>query len=148
MTDVMGALKQENGQGPKMNSVQIIQKSTEGQLGTMPFNQFLNGLRHLLQNPNNKLLQIGNSVFLIKQTVPGEVEVHTFSAENPQQLVENYKGLAKVLKNQGIKKARSYADSPAYARIAKMSGLPVQVKQTQKMVGNQMKPMYEFEMVF
>jgi hypothetical protein len=76
----------------------------------------------------------------------GVVQFHTFSAEQPQKLLKNYLGLAKLLKKQGIKKATTYSDRPEFVDLAKKSGLPVKVGQSQKMMGNEMKPVYTFEL--
>lgn len=148
MTDVMGAMKSEHGKGPKMTSFQVVQKAMEGHLppGTN-INQFYGGLQKMLKTPNVKFLQVGNAVFMLKLLSPGNVEFHTFSAEgNIKNLIQDYIGLAKALKNQGIKHVTSYADSPEYGRIAEMTGLPVKTTQTQKMIGKQMRPVYQFDM--
>ncbi len=148
MTDVMGAMKAQAGQGPKMNSLQIIQKSAEHELPPgMNMQKFLSGVAHMIKSPHTKLVQIGNSVFLVQLKAQGTVEVHTFSAEqSPKALVENYKGLAKLLKNEGIKHATSYSPRPEYARIAQMTGLPVKISQTQKMIAGKMVPVQQFDM--
>jgi hypothetical protein len=106
----------------------------------------LRKLASALQDPNNKLVQIGNSAFLVTLVGDGVVEFHTFSAEQPQKLLKNYIGLANTLKKQGIKKATTYSDRPEFVDLAKKSGLPVKVGQSQKMMGNAMKPVYTFEL--
>jgi hypothetical protein len=130
-----------------MNSVEIIQKSMQGKLPPgVSEGQFLNGINFMLKKQGYKLIQIGNSAFLAKPDQAGTVEVHTFSAEKPAQLVQNYVELAKMLKQQGFKKAVSYSSDPGYTKIAKMSGLPVKVTQTVRKEGKEMKPTYQFEL--
>jgi hypothetical protein len=99
----------------------------------------------LVQRNKVKLLQIANTVFLIQPQPDGSAEFHTFTIEPPQVLVERYKAGAKSLKEMGFKKGISYAQSPAFAKIAQSTGLPVQVTQTVKQVGQQMQPVYKFE---
>jgi hypothetical protein len=45
-----------------------------------------------------------------------------------------------------VKKATTYSDRPEFVDLAKKSGLPVKVAQSQKMMGNEMKPVYTFEL--
>jgi hypothetical protein len=107
---------------------------------------FMRKLATALKDPKNKMVQIGNSAFLVTMIGDGVVEFHTFSAEQPQRLLKNYLGLAKVLKNQGVKKATTYSDRPEFVDLAKKSGLPVKVGQSQKLMAGQMKPVYTFEL--
>jgi hypothetical protein len=107
---------------------------------------FMRKLASALKDPKNKMVQIGNSAFLVTMIGDGILEFHTFSAEQPQKLLKNYLGLAKALKSQGIKKATTYSDRPEFVDLAKKSGLPVKVGQSQKMMGNAMKPVYTFEL--
>ena len=100
----------------------------------------------MIQDPKNKLVQIGNSVFLMMLKDPETVEFHTFSSETPENLIKNYVGAAKLLKNQGIKRAVTYADSPGYLEIAKKTGLPVKISQSTKVIGGVAKPVYLFEL--
>ena len=145
--DVMDAMQ---GQPPsakkQMGVVDIIRKSfsQHGELGD--FNTFMKKLGSLLLDKNNSTVQMGNTVFLLQRTAPDTVEVHTFSSETPQNLIKNYVGIAKFLKNQGIKRAVTYADSPGYVEIAKKTGLPVKVGQAVKTIGGKAKPMYTFEL--
>lgn len=103
-------------------------------------------LASALQDPKNKLIQIGNSVFFVSDLGNGSIQFHTFSAEQPQKLLKNYLGLAKALKNMGVKKATTYSDRPEFVDLAKKSGLPVKIAQSQKVMGNQMKPVFTFEL--
>jgi hypothetical protein len=122
----------------------IIQNSFTREGGT-DFETFMKKLASLLKDPNNKLIQFGQSAFLLMRKPPDTVEVHTFSTESPQQLVQAFQGLAKFLKQQGIKKAVTYAENPAYANIAKQTGLPVKMGRAAKKIRGQDKPMYTFE---
>jgi hypothetical protein len=122
----------------------IIRQSFEREGGT-DFNTFLRKLATILKDQNNKLIQFGQSVFLMMRKAPDMVEVHTFSVEPPPELVKAFQALAKFLKSQGMKKAVTYADNPAYSSIAKQTGLPVKMGRAKKKFAGQEKPMYTFE---
>ena len=146
---VLDTIKKTRGEDEDktMNVLQIVQASMGDQLpeGTN-MDTFMRKLATVLRDPNNKMVQIGNSAFLVTLVGDGVVEFHTFSAEQPQKLLKNYLGLAKTLKNQGIKKATTYSDRPEFVDLAKKSGLPVKVGQSQKLMAGQMKPVYTFEL--
>ena len=146
---VLDAIKKTRGEDESktMNALQVVQTSMANQLPPgVTMDTFLRKLATALQNPNNKLVQIGNSAFMLTLVGDGVVQFHTFSAEQPQKLLKNYLGLAKLLKKQGIKKATTYSDRPEFVDLAKKSGLPVKVGQSQKMMGSEMKPVYTFEL--
>ena len=146
---VLDTIKKTRGEDESktMNALQVVQTSMANQLPPgVTMDTFLRKLATALQDPNNKLVQIGNSAFMVTLIGDGVVQFHTFSAEQPQKLLKNYLGLAKLLKNQGIKKATTYSDRPEFVDLAKKSGLPVKVGQSQKMMGNEMKPVYTFEL--
>jgi len=146
---VLDTIKKTRGEdeGKSMGVLEIIQASMGNQLPPgVTMDTFMRKLASALKDPNNKMVQIGNSAFLVTLIGDGIVEFHTFSAEQPQKLLKNYLGLAKVLKNQGVKKATTYSDRPEFVDLAKKSGLPVKVAQSQKMMGNAMKPVYTFEL--
>ena len=147
--EVLDTIKKTRGEdeGKTMGVLDIIQTSMGNQLPPgVNMDTFMRKLASALKDPKNKMVQIGNSAFLVTLIGDGVAEFHTFSAEQPQKLLKNYLGLAKVLKNQGIKKATTYSDRPEFVDLAKKSGLPVKVGQSQKMMGNEMKPVYTFEL--
>lgn len=146
---VLDTIKKERGEdeGSSMNALQVVQASMGKELPPgVTMDTFLRKLASALKDPKNKLIQIGNSAFLVSLIGDGIAQFHTFSAEKPQRLLKNYLGLAKTLKNMGIKKATTYSDRPEFVDLAKKSGLPVKVGQSQKMMGNVMKPVYTFEL--
>jgi len=146
---VLDTIKKTRGEDESktMNALQVVQTSMANQLPPgVTMDTFLRKLASALQDPNNKLVQIGNSAFMVTLIGDGVVQFHTFSAEQPQKLLKNYLGLAKLLKKQGIKKATTYSDRPEFVDLAKKSGLPVKIGQSQKMMGNEMKPVYTFEL--
>lgn len=131
----------------QMQLLDIIRDSVGRELGPgANYEEFLKKLATLLQDKNNTLVQMGNTVFLMKKVGPDTVELHTFSSETPKNLVQNFIGAAKFLKNQGMKRAVTYADSPGYLEIAKKTGLPVKIGQSTRVMGGVAKPVYTFEL--
>jgi hypothetical protein len=102
----------------------------------------------MLEAPGNKLVHLGNSLFLVMVKAPREVEIHTFSEETPQALAKNFVDLSKYLKNIGVKKAYTYSDDPRFRKISEMTKLPVRVEQSTGMIGDQMKPVYRYTLEF
>lgn len=137
------APQQKMAPGATMSSAEVISQAATRE-GAGDMNAFFKKLATVLQDPNNKLVQFGNTVFLLKRIPPSTVEVHTFSSEPPERMVEAFKAAAKMLKNQGMSKAVTYADSPAYLKVAKATGLPVKVGQSAKVIKGQGKPVYTF----
>jgi hypothetical protein len=127
----------------------IVRNSLMGEIkDPAQVQQLIGSLGLLLQQPGNKLIQFGNSVFLVMVKAPGEVEVHTFSAETPENLIQNYIKGAAYLKKIGVKKITTYSDNPAFQKVAKSTGLPVKINQTVKQQGGEMKPVYEYVLEF
>ena len=145
MGSLRGPRKSQAPKNNKLNSMEIIQQSAQQEMGDKAdVNQIVNGLAALIQKGAVKLVQIGNSVFTIMPKQAGTVEVHTFTVEAPQTLVERYKSLAKTLKQMGFKTAVTYAESPAFVKIAQQSGLPVKISQGHQTISGQKKPTYQF----
>lgn len=147
--DVLEAIKTKRGEGkkPQMNAIEVITKAMQSQLPQgMTIDTFMRKLATLLKQPDHKLIQIGNTVFLVKMIDPTTAEFHTFSAEGDSNLLRNYLAGAKTLKQQGIKRAISFADNPEFVRMAEKSGLPVKIGQSTKVMGGVAKPVYTFEL--
>ena len=144
----MGSLRgprKSAGGGGKLNSLQIIQQSAQQEMGgKADVNQIINGISALVQMKKMQLIQIGDTVFTVMPKGGGVAEIHTFTVEDPQTLVKRYQAGAKSLKQMGFKQAVSYAESPAFVKIAQQTGLPVKVSQGHQTIGGQTKPTYQF----
>lgn len=105
-------------------------------------------LVEMLKAPENKLVHLGNTLFLVMVKAPGQVEVHTFSEETPQALAKNFVDLSKYLKNIGVKRASTYSDDPRFKKIADMTQLPVKVEQSVNLIGTEMRPVYRYTLEF
>ena len=51
-----------------------------------------------------------------------------------------------MAKQEGIKKAYAYTDQPVFKQAVERSKLPIKISQTTQQMGNQVKPVYQFEM--
>jgi hypothetical protein len=143
---IMDAMARQQGQGDKQtkNSLDIIREAVGRESG-MDFDTFSRKLVTALKDPKNKIVQFGDTVFLMRKTADGIVELHTFSSEPPKMLIKRFTDAARFLKKQNIKTAVTYADNPAYLKVAKATGLPVKTSKVTKTIGGQAKPMYQFE---
>jgi hypothetical protein len=98
----------------------------------------------LVQRGAVRLVQLGNTVFSIIPKGGDTAEFHTFTIEDPQVLVERFKAGANTLKQMGFKQAVTYAESPAFVKMAQQTGLPVKISQGMQTIGGQQKPVYQF----
>jgi hypothetical protein len=74
----------------------------------------------------------------------GVVEVHTIGVEvNPRELAQNFVDLASYLQNIGVKVAYTYSEDNRFARLARMTGLPV--KQTKAVIEGKSVNVYIME---
>ena len=88
-------------------------------------------LAYLVQEEGSKLVHIGNVLFLILVRGKGVVEVHTLAVNvSPRDLAQNFVELANYLQNIGVKVAYTYSEDNRFARLAKMTGLPVKQRKT------------------
>jgi hypothetical protein len=73
------------------------------------------------------LVHLGNTVFLVMVTAPGQVEIHTMTMERDSgKLAKNFKDLAAYLKNIDVKTVTSYATDNKMDAVVKRTRLPVQ----------------------
>lgn len=127
-----------------LDVVSIIRKDAITQ-GLDP-DKVLYGAYQAKKDPKVELIQMGNTVFLCKLVDQGTVEVHMYTADKMNDILKNFMGLAKLLKNQGLTKGFTYSENPTFKEIVQRSGMPVKISQTQKQLGGQMKPVYMYEM--
>jgi hypothetical protein len=127
----------------QMRTAEIIKQSAEKELGGNA-DQIVNALSQMVQQKKVQLLQIGNTVFTIIPKGGQTAEFHTFTIEDPEKLVDRFKAGANSLKQMGFKQAVTYSESPAFVKMAKQTGLPVQISQGQQTIGGQNKPVYQF----
>lgn len=142
----MGKLKMpKKAETAPMDTVEIIRQSAKNEDPSVDVERIIQNLGYMVKTKMVQLLQIGNTVFLLKPQADGSVEFHTFTVESPSELVKRYKAGINSLKQMGFKKATSYATSPAFVKIAEQTGLPVRITQSQQIIGNKAVPAYKFE---
>ena len=104
----------------------------------------LEKLAILVQEDGSKLVHIGDVLFLVLVRGEGVVEVHTIGVEvNPRELAQNFVDLAAYLQNIGVKVAYTYSEDNRFARLARMTGLPV--KQTKAIIEGKSVNVYIME---
>lgn len=130
-----------------MNSLEIIKQAFYNQAGyKADVDTFLQKLAGWTQTEGNKILQVGNTVFLLTLINPETCQVSILNADTEENLVENIQGAVNALKNEGLSKLVGYADTPQYVQIAKKTGFPFKISQGQGMSQNGMTPAYIFEL--
>jgi hypothetical protein len=145
--EIMGAIAEEKGikSGKQLPTQEIIRQDAQRN-GFNP-QQILETIAKLkFTNKNIQTARIGNTVFLIMRTPPSTAEVHTFTVDKPNVMVNYFKGLANFLKKAGIKQAFTFSDQPIFKQLVERSGMPVKITQTTKQIGNEMKPVYQYTM--
>jgi hypothetical protein len=152
---VMGALKgkaevppgkQGGMDGQKwMNSAQIITKFFTQSLGTEEkARQMLNFIGAKVQRKEVKLVQLGNTVFVIYPRPDKSAEFYNISVE-PKNLAKRIEALSNTLKQMGFIKMYTLSITPESAKIAEATGLPFKRVQSQMMSGKQMVPAFRYE---
>ena len=147
----MGSLRGPRKSAPKaetsnkLNALEIIKRSAEAEMkGQGNPEGIVLGISTLIKAGKIKLLQLGNTVFMIMPKQAGTAEFHTFTVEKPETLVKRFKAGAKALKQMGFKTAVTYSESLAFVRMAQQSGLPVKISKGQHTIQGQIKPTYQF----
>lgn len=118
-----------NAQAKQVSSTEIIQKSIAQEDPNLDINRALQTIAYMMQEKMIQLLQIGNTVFMLKPLDDGVVEFHTFTIEPINDLILRYRAGINSLKEMGFKKAITYSESPAFVKIAQQTGLPVNISQ-------------------
>lgn len=145
---VMGAIRQKKtgkqAENVKLNMFQIIEASARKEMPNIDPRRVLVGVSAMTKK-GAKLVQIGNTVFLVMPQPDGSAEFHTFTVEPVETLIKRYRAGMNTAKEMGFNKLTSYTNKPEFVKIAKDTGLPVKVSQSQQMINKQMVPAYKFE---
>lgn len=118
----------------------------EGLGDQMSRDQFLARLASLVKQGTILFPVSKGTVLMVKPLQTGTAEIHTFTTEDGRALIKGYIKGAQTAKKMGVKHVVSYADSPAFVKLAKSTGLPVQISQTTRMQNGQMRPVYQFDL--
>jgi hypothetical protein len=129
---VVSAIKQDSGQAEvgNRNVQDIIQSYFMSQYANPnKAAAAINEISKMVQSQKARPIKIGNTVFLLIQKGPGEVEFHTMSEESPKLLVKRLKTLYSFLKQSGFKKATSFTHDANLLKLGPMIGIPFKSSQ-------------------
>jgi hypothetical protein len=94
--------------------------------------KLMQGLAALVQEQGAKLVHINNLLFLVLVRGKGVIEFHTIGEEqSSKEYANDIVQLTKYVKNIGVKLLYTYAQSRAFDRVARQTGLPIVKTQTQ-----------------
>jgi len=146
--DIMGAIRKERGEASekRKSAVDLIWESVASQMPPgVDREKFVIALAQQIKAGPHKLLQVGNTVFLMTAVGPGTIEFVTFTREPLAALVQRYRTAADIVRKMGVKKVRAWSADAGMQRIVKSVGLPVTFGQGEKMLYGKMVPVFTFE---
>jgi hypothetical protein len=82
----------------------------------IPLNRVMAGLNQMTER-GAKLLQEGNTLFVLTIRDKETAEFHLFNADTPQQLVINVEKFARLVKQLGFKRMITDFDNPKLANL-------------------------------
>lgn len=99
----------------------------------------------IVKQQGANLVHLGNTVFLVVVTGPGQVEVHTMTVEKDSaKLAKNFKELAAYLKNIGVTTAVSYSTDNKMDAVVRRTRLPIR-RRTEKAADGSDLIIYEMD---
>ena len=148
-TEILNTIqgKLPSAKNKQMQTLDVLRHVVSREAPQANFEKFVNGLDSILKDDKNTLIQVGNTVFLVNRKMQDQVEFHTFSADHPGLLAENFRGLANFFKNQRIKSAVTYEDTPHHSELFKKTGFPVKITNTAQSMAGEANPVYRIEIV-
>jgi hypothetical protein len=130
----------------RLHIIDIIKQSIQKEMPGFDVNKGIEAIGKMVQKHQAVVIQMGNTVFLLKYLQPYTVELHTMSVEPPNKIVERWRTfLTKTGPEMGVKRVVSFSTSPAINKLVEQIGLPVKISQSQQMMGNRMVPAYKYE---
>lgn len=129
---------------PELDTISIIRKDaiTEG----IDPDGLIYTLANLVKDPHYQLVKFNKTVFLLHLIKPYTVDLSLFSADGIMGIMSSLKKMIEMLKSQGFKKLYGYTDIQAFKVAVERSKLPFKITQTTQQMGDQMLPVYQFEM--
>ena len=143
----MGSLKQAAGKRetedkPTMSSSEVIKNYVQKQGGNA--NSVLQNIAKQAQAQVIKIVQLGNSVFILKPTSQQQAEFYILSDE-PNKLASRLKSFFTTAKQLGFNRLSTLSSNPDAARVAKESGASVKQSMSQMMQKGRMVPAMRFD---
>jgi hypothetical protein len=131
----------------QMNSLQILEQAGYPPFADeMDFDTFLRKFYGWITQPNNKLIQIENTLFMVTIINKDVCEIKIITADDEKDTIENFVAITKTLRRQGFKKMIGFADDKKYVDLAKKTGLKFNIQPQTKMVDGQPMQGYSFEL--
>jgi hypothetical protein len=118
--EVMSQVKKERGDSPKMSALDILKKSTGGQIDPVRFEDVLS--ETVRRNPRIRIIRANNSLFIIHNDGQGVADVVMETADKPRELIDSLKQFGQSMKAGNFKSLRFEVSNPDIIRAIKMSG--------------------------
>lgn len=131
---------------PPAQQFEELWRRASPHLGGMDKQQFMGKMATWVKNPKNKIFKFGGTTFMITTHQPGIVEFHVLGSTSPRDTIKDAKGAAEAMKRVGAKHLFSLTQDPKMIEMAKATGLPFKISQSQMMTGNQMQPAYRVDL--
>jgi hypothetical protein len=143
----MGSLKQATGQRtvtdrPTMTPSEIIQNSAQKR--KINPGSLMQRIAKDVQSQRTKLLQIGDTVFLLRMQGPSSAEVSIISDET-NKLPERIKAMTASAKQMGLSNLSILSTNAQSIQTAAKTGLKYKQGMSQTMRGGSMMPAYRFD---
>lgn len=119
-------------------------------------NQMVANLDRLAKAGMARLVQIGNTVFLVSHfdqrgqpLPPATAQVHVYTVENLAALAQRFAAVVNTFRQLGYKQIRTFVLDPGMLRVLqsvqRSTGVQAQVKQDMRLIGNEMTPVYDIQ---
>lgn len=135
----------------RLPSLDIIRRVMAQEADKAMTREFMNSLSANMKNGVTRLVQIGNTVFIVnylskdgKVMPPRTVEFYPMSVE-PDELLNRFRVLPNTLKELGFQHAISYTDDPEDIQKIQSSGVPLSINQEMVFSEGEMTPMYRID---
>lgn len=113
-------------------------------------------LNRLAASGMARLVQIGNTVFLVSHfdqrgqpLPPATAQVHVYTVENLAALAQRFTAVVNTFRQLGYKQLNTFVLDPGMLRVLqsvqRSTGVQAQVKQDMRMIGDEMTPVYDIQ---
>lgn len=149
--DVMSLIEKERSpNAPRMSTQDIVRTSLERQGMGDQFEDIYASMFEAVQSPENRIMRSGNTLMFYHIVKPKDtIEFDILTADSPQMLPSALKEFMEAAKKAGFKRGVAMTENTNLINIAQAAGIPVQVKMSETMIGDQMMPtqqvMVEFQ---
>lgn len=117
---VFEQVKKERGESPKMTTLDILTKSSQGKIDPARLEAVL--AETVRTNPKVRVIRANNSLFIIHNDGKGGADVLMETADKPRELVDSIKQFCQGMKAGNFKSLRFDVANPEIIRVVKMSG--------------------------